>query len=163
MSPLTVTLTVANGPLVGREYEFLDSDVYILGRAAECHPQLPDVVPYKDISRHHCLLSIRLPELRLLDLCSTNGTFVNGMKLGPPVGLDPVPEGDPAAATIAAHADPTGWHPLKDGDVIALAGSTVLCVRVHVREEEKPLAGGEPSEGARPETRCPGSHSCCAG
>jgi pSer/pThr/pTyr-binding forkhead associated (FHA) protein len=135
MSPLTVTLTMANGPLVGKEYEFRDAAVYVLGRGAECYPQLPDRLPYKDISRHHCLLSIQLPELRLLDLGSSNGTFVNGAKVGQPADLGPVPEGDPAAATIAAHADPTGWHPLKDGDVIALADSTVLFVRVQAREE----------------------------
>jgi pSer/pThr/pTyr-binding forkhead associated (FHA) protein len=135
MSPLSVTLTMANGPLVGREYQFRDSAVYVLGRGAECYPQLPDQLPYKDISRRHCLLRVQLPELRLLDLGSSNGTFVNGAKVGGPADLGTVPEGDPAMATIAAHAELTGWHLLKDGDVIALADSTVLFVRVQAREE----------------------------
>jgi pSer/pThr/pTyr-binding forkhead associated (FHA) protein len=86
MSPLTVTLTMANGPLVGQEYEFREPAVYVLGRAAECYPRLPDELPYKDISRHHCLPSINLPEVRVLDLGSTNGTFVNGAKVGQPAG-----------------------------------------------------------------------------
>src|SRR5262245_28297986 len=141
MSPLTVTLTMANGPLVGREYEFPDSAVYVLGRAAECYPQLPDELPYQDISRHHCLLRVQLPELRLLDLGSTNGTFVNGAKVGQAAGLGPVPAGDPAAVTLAAHAHATGWHALKDGDVIALADRTVLVVRVPVREGAYELPG----------------------
>ena len=51
MSPLTVTLTVANGPLVGQAYEFREPAVYVVGRAAECYPRLPDELPYKDISR----------------------------------------------------------------------------------------------------------------
>jgi serine/threonine-protein kinase len=128
---------MANGPLVGQEFEFRDSAVYVLGRGPECYPRLPDDLLLKDISRHHCLLSVQLPDLRLLDLGSTNGTFVNGARVVPPAGL--APENDPAAA---AAADPTGWHPLEDGDVIALAGNIVLLVRVRGRQEEgKPLLG----------------------
>jgi pSer/pThr/pTyr-binding forkhead associated (FHA) protein len=130
MSPMTVTLTVANGPLVGQAYEFREPAVYVLGRAAECYPRLPDELPYKDISRRHCLLSVSLPELRLLDLGSTNGTFVNGARLGPPAEGGPAPEGAPAALILPLHGQATGWHPLKDGDVIALGDSAVLRVRV---------------------------------
>src|SRR5262249_4480011 len=63
MSPQTVTLTMANGPLVGQEYEFRDCAVSLLGRGPECYLRLPADPLYKDISRHHCLLSIRLPEV----------------------------------------------------------------------------------------------------
>jgi pSer/pThr/pTyr-binding forkhead associated (FHA) protein len=132
MGPLTVTLTMANGPLVGQAYEFREPAAYVVGRAAECYPRLPDELSYKDISRHHCLLSINLPEPRLLDLGSTNGTIVNGAKLGPSAGGSPTPAGGLGALTVSLHAQATGWHPLKDGDVIALADSAVLRVRVHV-------------------------------
>jgi pSer/pThr/pTyr-binding forkhead associated (FHA) protein len=142
MSPLTVTLTMANGPLVGKEYEFCDSAIYLLGRGPECYPRLPDELLYKDISRHHCLLSIHLPELRLLDLGSTNGTFVNGAKVGPGAELAPAPEDNAQVTTVAADADPPGWHPLKDGDVITLGCGTVLIVRIEVGEEGKPRASG---------------------
>jgi pSer/pThr/pTyr-binding forkhead associated (FHA) protein len=137
MSPLTVTLTVANGPLVGQAYEFREPAVYVVGRAAECYPRLPDELPYKDVSRHHCLLSVNLTELRLRDLGSTNGTFVNGARLGPPVDGATAPAGDPEALTLSLHAQETGWHALKDGDLIALADSAVLLVRVHVPEGVK--------------------------
>ena len=137
MSPLTVTLTVANGPLVGQAYEFREPAVYVVGRAAECYPRLPDELPYKDVSRHHCLLSVSLPELRLRDLGSTNGTFVNGARLGPPADGATAPAGEPAALTLSLHAQQAGWHPLKDGDVIALADSAVLRVRVHFPEGGK--------------------------
>jgi pSer/pThr/pTyr-binding forkhead associated (FHA) protein len=139
MSPLTVTLTIGNGPLVGQAYEFRDTALYVVGRAADCYPQLLNEHPYKDISRHHCLLSIQLPEVRLLDLSSTHGTFVNGAKVGQPASLDTPRLGDPLLATID-YFEPTGWHPLEDGDVIALGNSTVLFVRVQVREEGKLLA-----------------------
>jgi serine/threonine-protein kinase len=139
MSPLTVTLTMGNGPLAGQQYEFRDAAVYVLGRSPACYPQLPDERPYKDISRHHCLLSIQLPEMRLIDLGSTNGTFVNGAKVGRPASLNPVPEGDPALTTIV-HAEPTGWQPLQDGDVIALGNSTVLFVRVQPSRDAETLS-----------------------
>jgi pSer/pThr/pTyr-binding forkhead associated (FHA) protein len=129
MSPLTVTLTIANGPLVGQEYELRDAADYVLGRGAECYLQLPDESPYKDTSRRHCLLRIELPEVRLLDLGSTNGTFVNGAKIGCSAGPDGA--SDPALDTTDYPAL-TGWHPVQDGDVIAL-GTTVLFVRVQVR------------------------------
>jgi pSer/pThr/pTyr-binding forkhead associated (FHA) protein len=131
-------LTVANGPLVGQAYEFREPAVYVLGRAAECYLRLPDQRPYKDISRHHCLLSVNLPELRLLDLGSTNGTFVNGARLGPPGEGDPALAGEPGVLTLPLHAPEAGWHPLKDGDVIALADSAVLHVRVQAPPPGQP-------------------------
>jgi pSer/pThr/pTyr-binding forkhead associated (FHA) protein len=143
MSPLSVTLTLATGPLAGQEYEFRDAAVYVLGRGPECYPRLPDDALHKDISRQHCLLSIRLPQLRLRDLGSTNGTFVNGARLGPPAELAPGAEGDPGVTTSEADADPARWHALNDGDVITLGGGTVLIVRARVRECQ-PLAGGRP-------------------
>ena len=138
MSPMTVTLTVANGPLVGQAYAFREPAVYVVGRAAECYPRLPDAPPYKDISRHHCLLSVNLPELRLRDLGSTNGTFVNGARLGPPADARPAPAGAPGALTLYLHAQEAGWHPLRDGDVIALADSAVLRVRVQGPPQGQP-------------------------
>ena len=38
------------------------------------------------VSRHHCLLEIHPPTVRVRDLGSTNGTFVNGEKIGPQYG-----------------------------------------------------------------------------
>jgi pSer/pThr/pTyr-binding forkhead associated (FHA) protein len=139
MSPLTVTLTLGNGPLAGQQYEFRDAAVYVLGRSAACNPQLPDERPYKDISRRHCLLSIQLPEVRLIDLGSTNGTFVNGAKVGQPASLKLVSEDDPTLATIV-RAEPTGWQSLQDGDVIALGNNTVLFVRVQPRRDAEILS-----------------------
>jgi pSer/pThr/pTyr-binding forkhead associated (FHA) protein len=132
MSPMTLTLTVANGPLAGQAYELREPAVYVMGRAAECYPRLPDQMPYKDISRLHCLLSVDPCELRLLDLGSTNGTFVNGARLRQAGGAGPAPAGEPGAVTLSLRAQTMGWHVLKDGDVIALGDHTVLRVAVQV-------------------------------
>jgi pSer/pThr/pTyr-binding forkhead associated (FHA) protein len=131
-----VTLTVGNGPLVGRAYELRDAADHVLGRAEECYPPLPDVFPYKDISRRHCLLRVALPEVGLLDLGSTNGTFVNATKLGEHPDLESDPERD-----TTEYPTLTGWHPVRDGDVITLGGGTILFVRIRVREELKLVAG----------------------
>src|SRR5262249_26827794 len=146
MSPLTVTLTMANGPLVGQEYEFRDCAVYLLGRGPECYLRLSGDPLYKGISRHHCLLSIRLPELRLRDLCSTNGTFAKGAQVGQPAARAP---GVDPQVTIDMDAESRGWHPLKDGDVIALGCGTVLIVRVQARGCPSRDGAGEHLPGGR--------------
>jgi len=127
MSPAIVTLTLANGPLAGLEFEFREPAVYVLGRAEECYPRLPDDYHHKDISRHHCLLSINPPEVWVQDLGSKNGTYVNGEKVGQrPRFLG----GDPDA-----HVNPVHRHVLKDGDEISLGHYTTLRVGVHVLQE----------------------------
>jgi pSer/pThr/pTyr-binding forkhead associated (FHA) protein len=45
---------------------------------------------HSDVSRHHCLLDIDPPRIRVRDLGSRNGTFVNGQKIGQrPTGKTP--------------------------------------------------------------------------
>ena len=110
----------------------------MLGRAAECYPRLPDELPYQDISRRHCLLSVNLPELRLRDLGSTNGTFVNGARLGPPAEGGPAPAGESGALTLPLPAQQAGGHALQDSGVIALADSAVLRVRVQAPPPGRP-------------------------
>jgi pSer/pThr/pTyr-binding forkhead associated (FHA) protein len=132
---MTVTLTVASGPLAGWGHELREPAVYVLGRGAECFPRLPDDLPHKDISRHHCLLSLDPGAVHVLDLESSNGTYVNGARIGRTAHPSTTPEGDPAAATVAAGGAPPGWHALKDGDLITLGSNIVLRVRVHVPAE----------------------------
>src|SRR5262249_52966835 len=79
---LTGTLTVANGPRAGLEYELPELGLYVLGRGEECHPRLPNELPYKDISRRHCLLSLHPSEVWVLDLHSKDGPCVNGEMIG---------------------------------------------------------------------------------
>jgi len=134
---LTVTLTVASGPRAGLEYELPEVGLYVLGRGEECHPRLPNALPYKDVSRCHCLVGLRPSEVWVLDLHSRNGTSVNGEPIGKLTCPDPLPAGRqlPAAVPGAAPCNPTNRHPLKDGDVLALADHTVLRVAIQVGQQ----------------------------
>jgi len=127
MNPTAITLTIVKGPLAGQEYVFQEPAVYVLGRAEECHPRLPDDYYHKDVSRHHCLLSVNPPEMWVQDLGSKNGTYVNGKKIGQRVNLTPGAE--------SGGLKPSNREPLKDGDELALGGNLILRVGVHVLEE----------------------------
>jgi eukaryotic-like serine/threonine-protein kinase len=77
----TVTLTIANGKLDGKEYVFEEPLVGFIGRASGCEIHLPDDPEFLLVSRHHCLLDIQPPEIRVSDYGSLNGTFVNGVRI----------------------------------------------------------------------------------
>jgi len=75
---MRVTLRVLAGPYTGREFTFDQHDTFLIGRADTAHLYLPED---KFFSRHHCLLEIAPPRCFLRDLGSTNGTFVNGLRV----------------------------------------------------------------------------------
>lgn len=80
--PTKITLTVTQGKLPGRQYIFDSRTTCIIGRSADCNPQLPDDEDHRTISRYHCLLDINPPDIRIRDFGSKNGTYVNGKKIG---------------------------------------------------------------------------------
>src|SRR5262249_50006259 len=51
-----------------------------------CDLQLPSDEAHRSVSRHHCQLDIDPPVVRVRDLGSRNGTFVNGRNIGQPAG-----------------------------------------------------------------------------
>jgi hypothetical protein len=73
--PLSAAVCVQGGLSGGQTYPVTDGAV--LGRAPEC--QL--VVPTQGISRHHCRFDWDFLGYRISDLGSTNGTFVNGVRV----------------------------------------------------------------------------------
>jgi eukaryotic-like serine/threonine-protein kinase len=75
---MRVTLRVVSGPHTGRVFTFDQHDTFLIGRTETAHFCLPED---RYFSRHHCLLEIAPPQCFLRDLGSTNGTFVNGMRL----------------------------------------------------------------------------------
>lgn len=75
---MRVTLRVLAGPHVGRSFVFDQHDTFLIGRSDTAHLYLPDD---RFFSRHHCLLEIAPPRCFLRDLGSTNGTYVNGVKV----------------------------------------------------------------------------------
>jgi len=66
-------LIVETGPQAGLTYVLADGDT-LVGRGSDCDIFLGDVT----VSRHHARFSVDGPTLRLEDLGSTNGTYVNG-------------------------------------------------------------------------------------
>ncbi len=55
----------------------LGGEEFLLGRGSDCDLRLRDA----SISRHHCMFRIRRNEITLMDLGSSNGTFVNGCRV----------------------------------------------------------------------------------
>jgi len=66
-------LIVETGPQAGLTYVLADGDT-LVGRGSDCDIFLGDVT----VSRHHARFSVDGPTLRIQDLGSTNGTYVNG-------------------------------------------------------------------------------------
>lgn len=75
---MKVTLKVLSGPHVGRAFTFDQHDTFLIGRAEQAHLCLPED---RFFSRNHCILEINPPRCFLRDLSSTNGTYVNGVKV----------------------------------------------------------------------------------
>ena len=79
--PSKITLTITQGKLSGQQYTFESRSTCIVGRNDDCNLQIADKVDMT-ISRYHCLLDINPPDIRVRDLGSLNGTFVNGKNIG---------------------------------------------------------------------------------
>lgn len=112
-------LLITNGDLAGKRYEVKDGGLR-LGRSSSNDIHIPD----EGLSRNHCLFEVEKEDgIRLTDLASANGTFLNGKVLG----------GDPAS--------------LKIGDLVEV-GSTVIKV-----VGDEPLAAGSIDLGLGEEKR----------
>src|SRR5262245_3642081 len=77
-----VKFTVQEGWRRGVEFVFDAPARWVVGRGEDCSPRLPNDLEYRLISRHHCLLEIDPPVVRVFDLGSRNGPFVNGRLIG---------------------------------------------------------------------------------
>jgi serine/threonine-protein kinase len=110
---MRVTLNVVAGPQTGRTFSFDQHDTFMIGRSEDAQFCLPHD---RFFSRHHCLIEIAPPQAFLRDLGSTNGTFVNGLRVD------------------------TAY--LKHGDRIQ-GGETVLEVGV-AADSAEPIAHGQP-------------------
>src|SRR5262245_40704455 len=77
-----VKLTVLAENHAVKELVFDYRTMGVVGRASNCYLQLPNDDEHRVVSRHHCLLDIDPPAVRVQDLGSRNGTFVNGQPIG---------------------------------------------------------------------------------
>ena len=126
----TVTLMVTRGPLSGRQLVFVEPATCLIGRSRDCTICLPQELGHLDVSGHHCVLEIVPPALRVRDLGSLNGTFVNDKKVGQRITLQVNQDMD------ASHPSPVA---LIDGDEIRLGEHTAFRVCVFT-------GGGEESD-----------------
>ncbi|MDB5349655.1 MAG: stkP 4 [Planctomycetota bacterium] len=108
---MKVILKVTGGPHQGQSFAFGEHDTFVVGRSDSAQFRLP----FKDktLSRVHFLVEVNPPSCRLMDMASTNGTFVNGKKV----------------STID----------LNDGDTIR-GGRTHI--EVHFEEDDAPVTRG---------------------
>lgn len=113
-----VKLEVIQGMLKGEEFVFEERTTCVMGRAKDCSPRIHAPKEKRTVSRHHCLLDINPPDIRIRDFGSLNGTIVNDRVIGQRAPNEP-PGG---ASWIENHE-----FDLSDGDKIRL-GDTVLRV-----------------------------------
>ncbi|WZO97115.1 FHA domain-containing serine/threonine-protein kinase [Isosphaeraceae bacterium EP7] len=74
-----VILRVTSGPRTGKEYLFDRHSTFVVGRSSHVQFPLPDD---GFLSRNHFLVEFNPPACYLKDLGSTNGTKLNGVRVG---------------------------------------------------------------------------------
>jgi len=112
-----ITLTVLEGGPQEKEFVFEAPGRSVVGRAEDCDIQLPTDQWHMDVSRHHCLFMIDPPVIRVRDLGSRNGTYVNGERIG--LRTRPTP---PVPVELDADAE----CELKPGDEVRVGHSVIL-------------------------------------
>jgi hypothetical protein len=120
MSVPVVKITLVDPTVPERQFVFDRPRTCVVGRQYDCDISLPSDRAHREVSRHHCQLDINPPHVRVRDLNSRNGTYVNGKRLSPQA----------TASDSSGCCDP-GTAVLSDGDEIRIAKS-----RFHVHVEE---------------------------
>ncbi|MGB3421729.1 MAG: protein kinase [Dolichospermum sp.] len=119
----TITLTITTGKLSGKQYIFDSRTTCLIGRNDDCYLSIPDEFD-KRVSRYHCLLDINPPEIRIRDLGSLNGTYINNTKIG---GRQSHQNAEEAAKLNFPEYD------LQHGDHITV-GDTVLKITTEIKQ-----------------------------
>ncbi len=152
--PARVQLTLTSGKFAGFTYTFDERSTWIVGKEEKCRLRFPKDADHATISRHHCLFDVNPPFIRVRDLGSRNGTFVNGAKIGQRRSVRP--EQTAAGATQALEID------LKNGDEVSLGRLGLAVLRVAV---ETPLTcarcGAEVMPQATEKAGEPGARVLC--
>jgi eukaryotic-like serine/threonine-protein kinase len=126
-----VILTATHGDLEGREFA-LGPATYVLGRCVDCKIRLP--ADDWTVSRHHCLLEVDPPYVRVQDLGSLNGTYVNGEKVGQRDRALPPEEASRLAQPV---------RELHDGDELQVGNTRFLvAVVLTPAEGDEPVPAG---------------------
>lgn len=120
--PAKVTLFITSGPLKNRQFDFEEHDTLLFGRRKTCHAQ---ITGDPRVSRHHFILEVNPPDVRIRDIGSRNGTIVNGVKYGGRQAHE-----EPAQAALRQYPAVD----LKHGDFITV-GRTRMLVQVEMPEQ----------------------------
>lgn len=122
--PAKVKLQFIEGERMGQVLTFAEPTSCLFGRATDCTVAFAAA----NVSRHHCRLSIDPPFVRIVDLGSRNGTYVNGELIG---RRDGSPESDDGIK-------------LQSGDEIRLDKHTVAFkVLIEDEPEEEWISEGD--------------------
>jgi serine/threonine-protein kinase len=126
-----IILTGTEGALKGQKFVLENGTRCVVGRARDCSIQVPGELCM--VSRHHCMIEVDAPHVRVRDLGSLNGTYVNGGTIGRRDRDEPPDE--------AWWRDDLGY-PLWEGDELRV-GSAVLRVEF---DPPMPCAAEEPCD-----------------
>lgn len=124
----TVKLSITSGQMHGKTFTFAEHDTFLCGRNKDCQIHLPDD---QQISRHQFLLEINPPDMRIRDLGSRNGTYVNDRKYGGRARHETPEEG---AQRQYPQVD------LHDGDIVRIGQTTLqLTVQAEHSAASQPI------------------------
>jgi serine/threonine-protein kinase len=132
-----VILRIKDGKCGGKKYALQDASRCLIGRGQDCDIRLPNETAFLTVSRHHCLLDIDLPTIRVRDSGSRNGTYLNGMQIGRPAYWD-LPAG--------VLSGPCLEYDLSEGDELKV-GDTVFEIDILGSEDRETERAEEPAVG----------------
>ncbi len=112
----TVRLTVQTGPHKDKKFCFCGATRCLIGRSPDCFVHLSGTERDRLISRHHCELAIDPPSIRIQDLGSQNGTYINGK----PVEAIELTVMENAKAAKGERLD----QMVQSGDMLTIGGTT---------------------------------------
>ena len=134
---ITVALTAKNGDLGGKKFQFEGRRKIVIGRGNDCDLNLPVGAEFLHVSRHHSVINVAAPDVRVRDQASRNGTMLNGMQIGRPASWH---------LSALAAAMPFWEYDLRDHDELKI-GDTVFAVEITA---------------SAPTSRANGVHANCA-
>ena len=128
--------------MADKTFVFEEHDTFLFGRSHDCQACLPDD---PKVSRHHFIMEVNPPDVRIRDLGSMNGTHVNDTKHG---GREEDESPEEGARRQYPEVD------LNDGDRVRV-GDTVMMVRVEATrfccECGRELVGEERESSGQPD------------